>query len=56
MQLLHPYIDKEPNMVLIEAVKNGGSMIKIAPPMIVYNRDGSYTEQLLATYEGQAKH
>ena len=43
-------------MVLIEAVKNGGSMIKIAPPMIVYNRDGSYTEQLLATYEGQAKH
>lgn len=56
MQLVHPYIDKEPNMVLIEAVKNGGSMIKIAPPMIVYNRDGSYTEQLLATYEGQAKH
>lgn len=52
MQLVHPYIDKEPNMVIIEAVKGGGSMIKIDPPMIVYREPGVYTDQLLATYEG----
>ena len=31
MQLVHPYIDKEPNMVIVEAVKGGNSMIKIDP-------------------------
>lgn len=55
MQLVHPYIDKEPNMVIVEAVKGGNSMIKIDPPMIVYKAPGVYTEQLLATYEGMAK-
>ena len=55
MQLVHPYIDKEPNMVIVEAVKGGNSMIKIDPPMIVYKAPGVYTEQLLATYEGAAK-
>ena len=55
MQLVHPYIDKEPNMVIVEAVKGGNSMIKIDPPMIVYKTPGVYTEQLLATYEGGAK-
>lgn len=55
MQLVHPYIDKDPNMVIVEAVKGGNSMIKIDPPMIVYKAPGVYTEQLLATYEGTAK-
>lgn len=55
MQLVHPYIDKEPNMVIVEAVKGGNSMIKIDPPMIVYKAPGVYTEQLLSTYEGSAK-
>ena len=34
--LVHPYIDKEPNMVLIEAVRDGNPMLKIEPPIIVY--------------------
>lgn len=55
MQLVHPYIDKEPNMVILEAVKGGNSMIKIDPPMIVYKAPGVYTNQLLATYEGSGK-
>lgn len=55
MQLVHPYIDKEPNMVLIEAVAGGGSMIKIEPPLVVYDSPGVYTKQLLRTYEGGAK-
>ncbi len=55
MQLIHPYIDKEPNMVIVEGVKGGNSRIKIEPPLIVYKEPGVYTEQLLATYEGEAK-
>ena len=55
MQMVHPYIDKEPNMVLIEGVSGGGTMIKVESPMIVYEAPGVYTGQLLATYEGDPK-
>jgi tRNA1(Val) A37 N6-methylase TrmN6 len=50
MCMVQPYADKEPNMVLIEAVKGGKPMIKIEPTLVVYNRDGSYTDDLLTRY------
>ena len=50
MCLVHPFIDKEPNMVLIEAVKDGNPMIKIEPPIIVYNTPGKYTDRILKIY------
>lgn len=50
MRLVHPYIDKEPNMVLIEAVKGGKSMIKIGPPLIVYKEPKVYTEEIHEIY------
>ena len=50
MQLVYPYINKEPNMVLIEGYKGGKSRITIEKPLIVYNRDGSYTDEILMIY------
>lgn len=50
MCLVHPFIDKEPNMVLIEAVKDGNPMIKIEPPVIVYDTIGKYTDRILKIY------
>lgn len=50
MRLVHPYIDKEPNMVLIEAVKGGKSMIKIGPPLIVYKEPKVYTKEIHEIY------
>ena len=50
MQLVFPFADKEPNMVLIEGVKDGNPMLKITPPLIVYRPDGTYTDELLALY------
>ena len=50
MRLVHPYIDKEPNMVLIECLKGGKSMIKIAPPLVVYKEQGVYTEEIYEVY------
>ncbi len=38
IQLVHPYIDKEPNMVLIEGLRGGNSRMKVEPPLIVYER------------------
>lgn len=50
MRLVHPYVDKEPNMVLIEAVKGGRQRITVDSPLIVYNKDGSYTDEIYQIY------
>ncbi len=36
LQFIHPYVDKEPTMVLIEGIKGGKSRVKIEPPIIMY--------------------
>ena len=51
MRLVHPYIDKEPNMVLIEALKGGNSRVTVEPPLIVYKEPGVYTENILKIYD-----
>ena len=50
MRLVHPFADKEPNMVLIECLKGGKPMIKIAPPLIVYKEPGIYTDEIYEVY------
>lgn len=55
MRLVHPYVDANANMVLIEAVKCGNSQLTAEPPLVVYNRDGSYTEELLRLYGSAGK-
>lgn len=50
MQLVQPYADKEPNMVLLESVQGGGPQLTVLPALVVYNPDGSYTRQVLDMY------
>lgn len=50
IRFVHPYQDKEPNMVLIEAVKGGGSMVKVESPLIVYQEPNVYTREILDIY------
>lgn len=52
LKMVQPYADKEPNMVLIEAAKGGKPRIKVEPTLVVYNSDGSYTDELLKRYKG----
>ena len=50
MKLVHPFVDKEANMVLIEAVRGGRSMIKVEKPLIVYKEPGVYTDEIYDIY------
>lgn len=50
MKLVHPFVDKEANMVLIEAVRGGKSMIKVEAPIIVYKEPGVYTDEIYTIY------
>ena len=36
IQFVHPYIDKEPTMVLIEGLRGGKSRVTVEPPIIMY--------------------
>ncbi len=50
LRFIHPKRSKEPNLVLIKAVKNAGYQLKLEKPLIVYNNDGSYTDEILEIY------
>ncbi|MBO6283954.1 MAG: tRNA1(Val) (adenine(37)-N6)-methyltransferase [Pseudobutyrivibrio sp.] len=50
MRLVYPYVDKEPNMVLVEGVRGGGAQLTVEPPLIVYDAPGEYTEEILKIY------
>jgi len=50
MKLVHPYFDKEPNMVLIECIKGAKSMIKVEAPLIVYKEPNVYTDEIYDIY------
>ena len=50
IRFVHPYIDKEPNIFLLEAVKGGKSRMTVEPPLIVYEKEGKYTEEIYKIY------
>ena len=50
MQLVYPFVDKEPNMVLIEAMKGGNPRITVEKPLIVYEMPGVYTKDIRELY------
>lgn len=52
MRLVYPFTDKEPNMVLIEALKGGRPRITVEKPLIVYNKDGTYSQEIRDIYGG----
>lgn len=48
--LVHTKIDKQPNLVLIKATKCARQFLKILPPIIIYDKNGNYTDQILKIY------
>lgn len=50
MRLVYPRVDREPNMVLIEGLRGGNPRMQAEPPLIVYEKDGSYTDELRRIY------
>ncbi len=50
MRLVYPFSDREPNMVLIEGRKGGKARLTVEKPLIVYEKPGVYTEEILKIY------
>ena len=50
IRFVHPYVDKEPNMVLLEASKGGRPRVTVEPPIIVFKEPGVYHEDITGIY------
>ena len=50
IRFVQPKISKKPNLILIEGVKCGKPDLKFFDPLIVYNEDGSYTDEIYKIY------
>lgn len=50
MQLVYPYVDKEPNMVLLEAVRGGRPRMTVEKPLIIFREPGVYTPEIRDVY------
>lgn len=55
IRFVHPRKEKEPNLVLIKCVKDGGNGLKIDKPLIVYDDSGNYTDEIYEIYNKEKK-
>lgn len=52
MRMVYPHANRPPNMVLIEGVRGGKSGMVCEEPLVIYEREGVYTDEVRALYEG----
>ena len=49
-RFVHPYADKEPTMVLVEALRGGKSYLKVDPPLVIYKDVNVYSDEIYRIY------
>lgn len=50
IKFVYPKINKEANLVLIKAIKNANKFLRVEKPLIVYNENGEYSDEILKIY------
>lgn len=55
IRLVYSTIDKDANLVLIKAVKNARAFLKIEKPLIIYDENGEYTDEIYKIYNKERK-
>lgn len=51
LRFVHPFINKDANMVLVEGIRGARPMVKLEPPLIIYESPGVYTKEVYDLYE-----
>lgn len=55
IRFVQPNINKKPNLILIQGRKSGKPDLKFYDPLIVYNEDRSYTDEIYKIYGMEEK-
>ncbi|RKD22816.1 hypothetical protein BEP19_11245 [Ammoniphilus oxalaticus] len=53
IRFVHPKLGSEANMILIEGIRNGKPDLKLLSPLIVYEEDGQYSQEIFKIYYGE---
>ncbi len=46
LRFVYPKANKEANIILIEGIKDGRTALKVLPPLVVYNEEDEYTNEM----------
>lgn len=55
IRYIYPKVNMKPSIILIEYSKGGGNETLMLPPLIEYNEDGSYTDEIYEIYGMERK-
>ena len=50
LRMVHSHQNDKPTLVLIKATKDAKSFLTIEKPLVIYHKDGSYTDEILKIY------
>jgi tRNA1(Val) A37 N6-methylase TrmN6 len=53
VQFIYPKEDKESNLFMIEAIKDGNSGVKFLKPLYVHNNDGTYKDEIIKMFKNK---
>ncbi len=54
IRFIHPKVNEKPNMVIIQASKNGNKELKFDPPLYVYDENGSFSPEIHTIYNEES--
>ena len=54
LRLVQSYCDSIPKLILVKAIKDAKPFLNIEKPLIIYNHNGSYTDEILKIYQTEA--
>lgn len=53
LRLVYPNVSQKPNMLLVEGIRGAKPGLEVLPPLVVYQSDGSYCEEIREYYKGE---
>ena len=51
LRIVYSHEEEEATLILIKGVKGGKKFLKIDSPLYIYNKDGSYTDEIKGIYK-----
>jgi tRNA1Val (adenine37-N6)-methyltransferase len=50
LRLVHPNVEKDAKLILLEAIKGSGPALEIHPPLFIHDLNGQYSEEMQSIY------
>ena len=54
IRFVHSYLNEQSKLVLVKAIKRGGEFLKVEKPLIIYDENGNYTEEINKIYKNSS--